>query len=474
MQKPSRDSSISKQEVIDLPPIQEWLRELGEYSGKFEKYGAFLKTQERLLKQIHEKLSTPSPMVCAFTAPPASGKTHVIALCGVYLANNGFSTCIVIPNNELKFEFMKEMNDVYTNSVHDLPIITIGAYVKERSKFEFALVDEAHNLRSAVELDNRLVKSINLEKGDKIYDNVAFSLETNKEFFTRELSTETAHDILRKIKGEPYGKTARRILRTLSQWRCFVITSDTTCDLKFLSADPGKRNIIPARKLLLFSATALNKEELRFYCNIPLTYFDGAIDGQHRFVPKKNLNYVHTPLGSTKEKIELTQKLLMQSSMRSLILINNNRKCLIWNKKITQENELEDRVVTIKSALDYTKRMDLYRKFIIKPNGILITSSSVYWEGLNIKNLRLLIIPDVPFPKPTLLEIAERKRRSNNRIARGRLIQGIGRIGRSPNTSGLCLLLFNTKGFTNLVEIVTAEKVERLVANLGTKDDQID
>ena len=473
MQKPNRDSSISEKEIINLPPIQEWLRELGEYSDKFRKYGSFLKTQERLLKQIHEKLSTPSPMVCAFTAPPASGKTHVIALCGVYLVNNGFSTCIVTPNNELKFEFMKEMNDIRTNSVHDLPIITIGAYVKERSNFEFALVDEAHNLRSAVELDSQLVKSINLEKGDKNYDNVVFSLETDNRFFARELSTETAHDILQKIKGKPCEKTARRILRTLSQWRCFVITSDTTCDLKFLSADPSKRNIIPAIKLLLFSATALNKEELQFYCNIPLTYFNGAIHGQHSFVPKKNVNYVHTPLGSTKEKIELTQKLLMQSSMRSLVLLNNNRKCLIWNKIIAQQSALENRVVMIKSGLNYRKRMDLYRKFIKKQNGILITSSSVYWEGLNIKNLRLLIIPDVPFPKPTLLEIAERKGWSNKRIARGRLIQGIGRIGRSPNTSGLCVLLFNTKGFTNLVEIVPAEKVERLVANLGIKDDQI-
>jgi hypothetical protein len=466
MQKPNRDSSIFEKEVINLPPIQKWLKELGEYSNKFKKYGSFLKTQEGLLKQIHEKLSTPSPKVCVFTAPPASGKTHVIALCGVYLANNGFSTCIVTPNNELKFEFMKEMNDVHINSVNDLPIITIGDYVKKRSKFEFALVDEAHNLRSAVELDDRLVKSINLEKGDKIYENVLLSLQTKEGFFARELGTETAHDILRKIKGEPYKKTARRILRTLSQWRCFVITSDTTCDLKFLSADPAKRNIIPARKLLLFSATALNKEELRFYCNIPITYFDRTNDGQHRFVPKKNVNYVNTPLGSTKEKIELTQKLLAQSSMRSLILINNNRKCLFWNKKITEESELEDRVVMIKSALNYTKRMDLYKKFISKPNGILITSSSVYWEGLNIKNLRLLIIPDVPFPKPTLLEIAERKRRAINRIARVRLIQGIGRIGRTPKTTGLCVLMFNTKGFTNLVKIVPAEKVERLVANL--------
>ena len=81
--------------------FKKWLTELEQYSRKYQKFGSLMPPQVQLLEQVFNNLISPKYKVVSFTAPPASGKTHVIALCAAYLYKNGFATCIVTPNGEL-------------------------------------------------------------------------------------------------------------------------------------------------------------------------------------------------------------------------------------------------------------------------------------------------------------------------------------------------------------------------------------
>jgi Rad3-related DNA helicase len=454
-----------EQPTLRLPAFNRWLQILQKHSKKFEKYGSFLPAQEELLKQIYETISAKTKSaVFTFTAPPASGKTHIIALCASYFHNRGISTCVVVPNNELKVDFENELPEVKYESTKSLPIISIGSYVRRRIEFEFVFVDEAHNLRSAIELDSEIVKSIHLEKGDPVYDHVFISLDKNEGFKTKELSMETAHDILQRLRGSEYEREARQLLKTLSQWRGFCVISDITCDLKFLIADPNRRSLMPKGKLFLFSATLLDQEELQFYCNISQEIIGAQGQGQS-FVPKKNVTYRYTSFEADRGKRDFAVSLLKSTKLSTLILFNNNATCLRWSEEFSKE--LGKRVITMQSGLHYSKRFQLYRKFLAHPEQILLTSSSAYWEGITFKNLRLLIIPNLPIPQPSLLEIALRRHTQYRRIAKRRLIQGMGRIGRSSQERGICLLLFQPKGIAN-IRPITKEKAKHLTRNLKT------
>jgi superfamily II DNA/RNA helicase len=373
------------------------------------------------------------------------------------------STCIVTPNNELKSEFRKELAEINCRSRESLPIINIGAFIKKRHDYEFVFVDEAHNLRSAIELDRDIVKSIHLEKGEPLYDDILSSLEKDQGYIARELSAESAHDILRKMMGSEYEKDARSVLRTLSQWRSFCIVCENTCDLKFLAADPDKRNLVPKGRLFLFSATLLDPRELQFYCNIPKEMIETTGESQSDFVPKKNVSYRYILCGSDHEKKDLVISLLKNTKLRTLVLVNSNSMCLKWDEAFSKE--LKDRVIAIQSRLHFTERFKIYRRFMNHPNPILLTSSSVYWEGMSISNLRLLIIPNPPFPQPSLLEIAEGKHAQYREIAKRRLIQGMGRIGRSAQENGICLILFRPPSLASYIKAITKDKARHLIAN---------
>jgi superfamily II DNA/RNA helicase len=342
--------------------------------------------------------------------------------------------------------------------------VTIGAYMKRRHQFEFVLVDEAHNLRSAIELDRNIVKSIHLEKGDPIFNHVVSTLEKDTSYTAKELSIETAHDILKNMKGSEHETDVRQVLGTLSQWRSFCIVSDTTCDLKFIAADPEKRTLMPKGRLFLFSATPLDGEELHFYCNVPKETIQTVGRRQIDFVPKENVIYCNTLCKSDSEKMGFVISLLKDSKLPTLILVNSNLMCLKWSHELL--SELGARVNTIQSGLHYTKRLRIYKEFTSHPDRILVTSSSVYWEGITIRNLRLLIIPSPPFPQSNLLEIAQRKYVQYAKITKRRLIQGMGRIGRSPLEKGICLLLFRADILDGYVKTITKEKIGYLIAAL--------
>jgi Rad3-related DNA helicase len=88
-------------------------------------------------------------------------------------------------------------------------------------------------------------------------------------------------------------------------------------------------------------------------------------------------------------------------------------------------------------------RSDVMKAYLNSERGILFTSSTVFWEGITIRNLRLLIIPEPPFPRPRLLELIRRKVTDSRIDMSRRFLQGIGRIGRKKGEFGLVVVLFD-------------------------------
>ena len=417
---------------------QQWLITIRGLSKKYQKFGGFLPAQEKLLIEIYNSLTIFNQKVVSFTAPPASGKTHVIVLSAAYLALKGYETCIVTPNGELSVDFNEELKEITAEKL-SIPILSIPAYRKIKGKFDYALMDEAHNLRSALELDYKLLKSFQFKQGDGFYELLVPQTSTQK-YSTKELNIETSSDILRKMCQTENSKIAKQLLKTLTQWRGYCVTFRDTCNLHFLQADPKKRNVLPQGRLFLFSATRLDQEELSFYCDIPETLIKTLGEEQVEFSPKANVNYGYVACDTDANKIKLSTDLLEKINQPTLILLNNKQNCEIWAADLNKI--LPDRVITIESGLSHSQRLRAYKKFFEKEDNILLTSSNVFWEGITIKELKILLIPNIPFPQPTMLELAEGRSPEYQKIAERRLIQGIGRIGRVPQAKGACILFF--------------------------------
>jgi len=428
---------------------EQWLSNLRGLSKICQQYNGFLPAQLKLLREIYDSITVFNEKVVTFTAPPASGKTHVIVLSAVYLSLHGYKSCIVTPNGELSVDFKEEFKQITASDIA-IPVLSIPAYRKIKDTFDFVLMDEAHNLRSALELDNKLLKSFHFKQGDGFYETLV-PQAISKKYSTRELNIETASDVLKKLCETEAYVDAKQILKTLTQWRCYCVSYGDMCVLKFLQADPKKRNILPKGRLFLFSATRLTEDELGFYCNIPKDLIKTLGEDQSIFTPKTNVSYGYVVFEEA-DKVKMSMDLLQKSVLTTLILLNNKNNCEIWASEFNKT--FPDRVVVIESGLKHSERIKAYKKFLEKEGNILITSSNVFWEGINIKQLKLLLIPNIPFPQPTMLELTEGKSPEYQKIAERRLIQGIGRVGRVPKSRGICFLFFKPpKSFGYFVKI---------------------
>jgi Helicase conserved C-terminal domain len=433
---------------------EQWLTILQGLSKICQQYNGFLPAQVKLLREIYDSITVFDEKVVTFTAPPASGKTHVIVLFAVYLSFQGYKSCIVTPNGELSVDFKEEFKQIIASDIA-IPVLSIPAYRKIKDTFDFVLMDEAHNLRSALELDSKLLKSFHFKEGDGFYETL-IPPAISKKYNSRELNIETASDVLKKLCDTDAYIDAKPILKTLTQWRCYCVSYGDMCVLKFLQVDPKKRNIIPKGRLFLFSATRLTEEELGFYCNIPKDFIKTLGEGQSVFTPKTNVSYGYIACETEDEKIKVSLDLLQENTVTTLILLNNKSNCEIWASEFNKK--YSNRVISIESGLKHSQRISAYKKFLEKEGNILITSSNVFWEGITIKQLKLLLIPNIPFPQPTMLELTEGKSPEYQKIAERRLIQGIGRVGRVAKSKGVCLLFFKPpKSFGYFVKVPTSE-----------------
>ena len=196
-----------------FPPKEEvWLRDIRKLSSYARRKGKLLETQENLLRVVYEKLFGSSKPILTFSAPPASGKTHVIALLAVHFSKLGKQTCIVVPNGELTIDFEKEKSNLIS-PVKNFVILTLSAYVRRSRDFQIALIDECHNLRSAVELDPARVKTFSFRNGERKESSLFGRLISNPKFVAKALGGEDLRDTLTEVsKVEEYSSTAKAVL----------------------------------------------------------------------------------------------------------------------------------------------------------------------------------------------------------------------------------------------------------------------
>lgn len=453
-----------------------WVPYLQSLSKPYHKYGSFLPEQLELFEGIYEKLEKSERPVWIFTAPPASGKTHVICLLARALTDTSNHTAIVVPNNHLKEEFNEGRKDVYG----DLPkvdVLSLSEYVRTNKQYDFVLVDEAHNLKSFLELDTNIVRRVDLTRKDKAYYALSSRyLPYGKEFVARQLSFPSTADMLKILAHVP--KLRRQlspVLRDPTSWLCFIYIWKNLdlCSLKFVNANGICKLRFPKKHLLLFTATPLSDTELGFYCGIP----SDAIERACVVKPSSTVSEKQRVCISVEEnlpfedKMTLIRRLVQESNTRTLILFNNVVSC-----QKTHEN-LKD-LRNIFMIPSYSKdRPTILKAFLNADCGVLLTSSTVFWEGITIKNLRLLVIVEPPYPRPRLIELMRRKVTDGRTDMRRRLLQGLGRISRRKGESGIVITLFdpiiaNSESVRKEFRKMKADECSRVIHELLTKNVQ--
>ncbi len=98
--------------MSNLASIDSWIAFMESISIPFQTYGSFFPEQRELLTIIYEELINETKNVWVLSAPPSSGKTHVICLVCKTLADSGEKTAIVVPSNFLKEEFANACLDI--------------------------------------------------------------------------------------------------------------------------------------------------------------------------------------------------------------------------------------------------------------------------------------------------------------------------------------------------------------------------
>lgn len=442
-----------------------WISWLSSKSKIYEEFGSFMDAQNELFSNIYDYLSNPKSMISVFIAPPASGKTHVISLLCYFLKKSGLKSCVVVPNGELKKDFVEHQNKIKTSKTFSPEVLTLSNYIKVKSKFDIVLIDEAHNLQSAFNFNPDIVKIFTLQNGDVGFEYILERYLQNKDYAMKTLSLESSNELLDILsKKLLYFKITQELKKSLSNWIGFLFVTKNECKIKFIVANPEIRSILPNGPMMLFSATPLGAKDLEFYCNIPTKNAQYYITKLKRSTPNPNVhNFALNDKINFNEKTELIISILSHVKEKSLVLLNNSEGCENWTS-ILRQHIAKNRIYSITSGLDLDERLKIYDEFTNNPEGILLSSSSVFWEGITIKNLKLLLIPEKPFPEPNILDVYYKRKFSQQKIIDRRLIQGLGRINRMPNQKSVGILFFNHTGLTN-VEVIKSNDLLEILEN---------
>jgi hypothetical protein len=433
---------------------EQWLSQLRSLSLIVRRYGSFLPAQEALLKSIYRRMRHSKKRIWIFESPPASGKTHVIALISKFLSDREQSVAIVVPNSYLEEEFKAEKATI-SGSLTNINILTLAQYVREYpSSYDYVLVDEAHNMKTALELNNSLVKTFRItpEEIEICQDLKSRFLPPGKEFAAQQISSATAWDILKLLEQiPPYRTQALIISADLSSWLSFIYAYDRSdrkpsqlFELKFVRVEPISSFPLPRKAALLFSASPLSKNELSFYCGMSQSCIEKPWATMVTSMPKverpNRLSLSVTGPLLRSQKLQIVSKVVKGARSRSLILFNNSQSCRDAFLYLRRNHR---NLFCIEGYS--TEKMNTYHDYMKKENGVLLTASTIFWEGITIKGLRLLIIADPPFPRPTLLELHRARRVDLKKDVTRRLVQGVGRVGRRKGEKGICLLLFDIR-----------------------------
>jgi hypothetical protein len=437
---------------LKIPPIDSWLSQMERLSVPFRKYGSFLPEQRELLQRVYEKITNSKKNVWVFAAPPSSGKTHVICLLARMFNDIGQKIAIVVPSNYLKQEFNNACSEV-CGGLPDVDVLNLSEYLKTKTLYDFVLVDEAHNLKSFLEFEGDYIKSLSFSLEDEFYQNlISRYLPPNQQFVAQQLSFSSVKDLLdslrRSRKIEPKLKD---ILANPTSWSCFLYAwrEASYCNIIFVQTDGLCKFKIPRKHLLLFSATPLSDNELSFYCGIPSFEIARAktVKSASKWKEKQCFCVSITDEFNFADKLNFLKAIIHESNTRTLILFNTFSSCIKAFEALRKD--IKDLFVIPSRSTD---KFNTYRDFLNSPNGILLTASTVFWEGITVSGLNLLVIFEPPFPRPRLVDLLKKRLYNGQVDMSRRLRQGLGRIGRKKGELGIAITLFDIKrvGESNL------------------------
>src|SRR5437762_4446466 len=150
------------------------------------KYGSLLPAQVELLNRVYNSFHDSRKKVGVFVASPAAGKTHVICLLATYLVRSN-TVAIVVPSNYLKNEFKNEFKNIRSKS-QSIDIFNIFEFLRSNKAYDVVLVDESHNLKSFIELDPSVVRSITLTAADELSQDLeALYLHSGRRFSAQQI-----------------------------------------------------------------------------------------------------------------------------------------------------------------------------------------------------------------------------------------------------------------------------------------------
>jgi Rad3-related DNA helicase len=429
-----------------------FLENIKKESILVQKYGSLLTEQTKLLELFYELIKSEKEIIC-LSAPPASGKTHVILLLIKYFLDVNKNVGLILPFQELIDDFKLATKDIENLNSNHFKIFNIAEYLNGIMNFDILFIDEAHNLKSCMELNREFVKKLVINKNHEFYNlfknRTLLSNVGNRSF---RLNTLTLKEILEILKNESnFNVVIEEIYSNLSEWIGFIYINSWRIEIFIVKANFGKSFPVNAKKIVFFSATPLNKDELKFYCGINEERMEiGDIlqpkSKQRRIKCFYLLQNIDEAL-----KIKFTKSLLSEFLKKTLILTNSSYTSqVVFNQLKLNHRKL----FLIPANIQSNERKKIFKEFDLLHDGVLISSSNVFWEGINIKNLELLIIFDIPFPKPSLMELYQGTRLNVKNLIRRRLIQGIGRIGRKAENFGVAILLFDPSIYIRRLDIL--------------------
>src|SRR2546422_3797423 len=196
--------------------MADWIKKVSSYSV----HANLMPEQTQLLTRLYTLLNSKKRVLIA-SAPPASGKTHLICILAKSLSQSGqHSVAIVTPTNYLKSEFHREAQNV-KGGMPSLDIVTISEYLKIGRPYDYVLIDESHNLKSFVELNPDIVKTIVLGPNDPGYWDLQDAyLNGKKKFCASRVSYSWVSSFLRTLHASSNNRFAR--MESPTSWMYFV------------------------------------------------------------------------------------------------------------------------------------------------------------------------------------------------------------------------------------------------------------
>ncbi len=435
MQSSKTDLSTYK-ENLKKKGCERWAEELGEQSKIVASSGKFRPPQLGLINGIYRNLAGAEKNVLVLAAPPASGKTHVVCLVAADMSQSGVKVAIVTPSEDLRLDFEKEFEQIIGS--RPVAILTTREFLVLRNKFDVALVDEAHNLRSSFQLNPDIYREVVIPSFVSVPSDFPSDLTR---VTTQVLDGEEKEELLRNLLRVYPTKWTRRVYDSRTQWVMAVSTLRGRRTAHLLLADPERRRIAARELTVLISATPLLDDELEFYCGIMKTEVF-RVEVPRRPDAQSAVKRFSTFTRPTEgQSVAALLEMLDHCNARVLILTNRRETCVEWYNSL-KRTRIGKRTYVILGGEGGRERRASFDRFMAKPFNILLTNSTVYWEGINIKDLGLLIIVEEPNPRPNILDVYSGRNYPIGSVMRSRMIQGLGRIGRSSNQKAVAIVLF--------------------------------